>query len=219
MTTLPRMMARAEGGTRRRFEVVYEAFGAGAAMATDDIDLDGLRDRPPFAFEGLGHALALRAPERLASLWPALRPPERTLVAIGVGMANEERRREVAVPAAHRGDAVDGRGFQRALFHGYALRHPRRFRHSAQRAFDRGVGRGAYFALGARPDLLMTTLARFPEGRRDAVWLGVGVALAFTGGVTAGARRSLEDAGGAPLRAGLERGTALRAALTQNITP
>jgi hypothetical protein len=214
--SLPRMMDRAEGSTRRRFEEVYDAFDAGGALAGTTVDLDALRRLRPFAFEGLGRSLALHHPATLPSLWPALRRPEATLVAIGVGWANEERRREIPVPDRHLADAADGRGFQRALFHAYALGHPRRFLHPAQPDFDRGVGRGIYFALGARPALLAPAVARFPHERREALWRGVGVALAFTGGVDRSAKRSLEKDGGAAVIAGLDRGAALRAALRRS---
>ena len=60
---------------------------------------------------------------------------------------------------------------------------------------------------------------RFPAGRRDGLWLGVGVALAFTGGVEPDARRTLESSGGEPLQAGLARGTALVRALAGRVAP
>ena len=217
---LPRLFDRAAPATRRRFAEVMTSFRAGEELAAvRPLDLAAVRAADAFAFEGVGLHLASHQPAALAALWPRLRPSEAALVAIGVGWAADRRSRPFkgiqapAVPSALLGAHADGCGFHRALFRAFSLAHPRRFLADRQADFDRGVGRGAYFALGARPARLAECIERFPSERRPALWTGAGAALAFTGGLGRTDARDLAERGGQWLAKGVREGSDLRAHL------
>ena len=109
--------------------------------------------------------------------------------------------------SAHAGDdpeywdyALDGYGFRegyiyrsRRIVRMEELNHPDE---SARRAFDRGIARSIWFLYAADADKVVDAIARFAEGRRDAMWRGLGFVCGYTGACDAGAAKKLVEAAG-----------------------
>lgn len=80
---------------------------------------------------------------------------------------------------------IDGVGFHAAFFSPGACIDRCRTpvtRRPDPRAFDCGVGRAMWFACGAQPERIGSTLARFRADRHAALWSGVGLAATYAGG-------------------------------------
>jgi len=82
---------------------------------------------------------------------------------------------------------VDGMGFHAAFFNPAAMfeqRRTPRLRRCEPDAFDAGLGRALWFVAGAQPALVSRRVASFDQGRRPALWSGVGLAAAYAGGAS-----------------------------------
>ena len=66
----------------------------------------------------------------------------------------------------------------------------------ARRVFDQGLGRSLWFTCGAQVPDIERTIAGFPLRRQPDLWLGVGVACTYVGGVCESAVEELRAAAG-----------------------
>jgi hypothetical protein len=119
--------------------------------------------------------------------------PHLYMVHIGAGEALARLRRSPE-PFLRRLDdpvvrwlVMDGYGFHEGFFkprrHVRDQRVPVKLSPFAARVFDQGVGRSIYFAEGADAGRIARSLAAFPEHRQADLWLGVGVACGYVGGM------------------------------------
>lgn len=83
---------------------------------------------------------------------------------------------------------LDGYGFHEGLFahrrHVQERATPRFLSGYGLRAFDHGLGRSIWFATGADVKRVGATLDGFPADRQGDLWSGIGLACAYTGGVS-----------------------------------
>jgi enediyne biosynthesis protein E3 len=149
-----------------------------------------------FAYEGAAMALALLDQleiwRRRSRLRAFIAGPARAhvyMAHVGAGWALARLRRR---PRAARALdpllgwlAVDGYGFHEGYFDParrlVEQRVPSGFTGYARRAFDQGLGRSLWFAVGASPCRAAAAVRRFPSQRRPDVWSGVGLAAAYAG--------------------------------------
>ncbi|WP_328993724.1 DUF1702 family protein [Kribbella sp. NBC_01245] len=96
--------------------------------------------------------------------------------------------------------AMDGYGFHEGFFKParfvQAKRVPSHLSPFGRRVFDQGVGRSIWFASGADVGEITRTIAAFPAHRHADLWLGVGVACGYVGGVDRATVEQLRDAAG-----------------------
>jgi hypothetical protein len=95
---------------------------------------------------------------------------------------------------------MDGYGFHKGFFsrRRYVDEQivPTHLSPYARRIFDQGLGRSLWFTCGANMDRIVATIATFPSTRRADMWVGIGVASAYVGGVDRGAIDTLRAAAG-----------------------
>ncbi len=96
---------------------------------------------------------------------------------------------------------MDGYGFHEGFFkpHRYVERQevPRHLSAYARTVFDQGVGRSIWFTSGAQVKQMAWTIESFPAHRHADLWLGVGVACGYVGGVDRASIEELREAAGA----------------------
>lgn len=82
---------------------------------------------------------------------------------------------------------MDGYGFHQGFFSRakYVDRQdvPEFLSPYARRVFDQGIGRSIWFTAGADVDRIAARIAAFSPGRHADLWLGIGVACSYVGGV------------------------------------
>ncbi|MCF8256480.1 MAG: DUF1702 family protein [Flavobacteriales bacterium] len=140
------------------------------------------------AFEGAAMGLALSD----ICLWEGFLGNEGAAhavqVHIGLGWALAEQQRPVAENPTwpDRDSILDGYGYYHGLFRRrLTIRTqgiPEGLADAQLPAFDRGVGRSIWYISKGDVEQLRTMVAAFPESRQPALWLGVGIAVAFVGG-------------------------------------
>lgn len=95
---------------------------------------------------------------------------------------------------------IDGYGFHQGFFARprYVDRQavPRHLSTYARRVFDQGVGRSIWFTAGADVGRIAAHLAAFPVARQPALWLGVGIACSYVGGLRRDQIERLREASG-----------------------
>jgi len=95
---------------------------------------------------------------------------------------------------------MDGYGFHEGFFK--PARHidgqfvPAHLSPYARRVFDQGIGRSIWFTSGADVDRIAARVAAFPPHRQPDLWLGIGVACCYVGGVDRAAVEQLHAAAG-----------------------
>jgi hypothetical protein len=96
---------------------------------------------------------------------------------------------------------LDGYGFHEGFFsperHVKQQRVPAHLSPFGRRVFDQGVGRSLWFACGAQVDRIAAAISAFPAERRPDMWLGIGVACGYVGGVDRLAIERLRELSGA----------------------
>ena len=84
--------------------------------------------------------------------------------------------------------ALDGYGFHQSFFawekYVKAKVEPRFLPSEALPVFRQGVGRSLSFVLGMNSDRIALAITRFPSSQQADVWSGVGLALAYAGGLS-----------------------------------
>lgn len=106
---------------------------------------------------------------------------------------------------------MDGYGFHEGFFspakHVDQQLVPTHLSSYAREVFDQGVGRSIWFSSGAQVDRMAATIGAFPAARQADLWLGVGVACGYVGGVERVTIENLRQAAG-PYAGQLAVGTA-----------
>lgn len=96
--------------------------------------------------------------------------------------------------------AMDGYGFHEGFFSQQRYVDekvvPRHLSAYARRIFDQGVGRSLWFTRGAQIEHIVSTITSFPASRQADLWVGMGVACTYVGGVDAAALERLQQAAG-----------------------
>jgi len=95
---------------------------------------------------------------------------------------------------------LDGYGFHEGFFkprrHVQEQRVPAHLSSFGRRVFDQGIGRSIWFTSGAAADEIARTIATFPAHRHADLWLGIGVACGYVGGVGRDTVEALRAAAG-----------------------
>jgi enediyne biosynthesis protein E3 len=93
---------------------------------------------------------------------------------------------------------MEGYGFNKGFFHYKRFvqeqRIPERFSHYGRRVFDQGLGRSIWFLEGADVERIAATIAAFVPARRADLWVGIGVACTYVGGVDQATVAALQKA-------------------------
>jgi len=115
------------------------------------------------------------------------------MVHIGAGEALARLRRKPEPFIARLHDRVlcwlvmDGYGFHEGFFSRRRYvdeqKVPAHLSRYARRIFDQGVGRSIWFSAGANVDRIAAIIAAFPEARQADLWVGIGVACTYIGGI------------------------------------
>ncbi len=175
-----------------------------------------------YAYEGAAMGLTamdcvLPRSSRLADYLAGPGDPHVYMVHIGAGeaLARLHRRPEPFIAALP--DRVlcwlvmDGYGFHQGFF--ARKRHvdrqvvPTHLSAYGRRVYDQGVGRSIWFTAGAQVPRIAATIGAFPAHRRADLWLGIGVACAYVGGIARPAIHELRFTAG-PYASGLAVGAA-----------
>lgn len=183
-----------------------------------------------YAWEGAGMALArlcVDGEDCLRAVSVAAEGLEVTLLSVGAGMGFAAARAKPPEPPAGwcaedwTRCVADGRGFHTGRFSPWKLLGQRRIVHprglERKEAFDVGVGRSLLFVYAGEEGGVLRAIEGFDSERHAALWQGVGVAAAFTGGLEDRALAVLRvDAGDAAeaLGLGVEVGSGLREAVS-----
>jgi enediyne biosynthesis protein E3 len=138
-------------------------------------------------------------------------------VHIGAGEALARLRRKPEPFLNRLGDPVlrwlvmDGYGFHEGFFkpkrYVTGQEVPLHLSPYARRVFDQGIGRSIWFLTGAQVDAIAAVISAFPAARQPDLWLGIGVACGYVGGVRRADIERLREAAG-PCRDRLAVGAA-----------
>lgn len=179
-------------------------------------DLTARLDQTPlelrgYAYEGAamgltGLDLFLPFGSRLRRYMDGPGRPHIYMVHIGAGEALARLRRRPEPFLARLPDpalrwlVLDGYGFHEGFFkprrYVAEQRIPAHLSAFGRRVFDQGVGRSVWFTSGAVADDIARTIATFPAHRHPDLWLGIGVACGYVGGVDRDTVRALRAAAG-----------------------
>ncbi|MGA4838167.1 DUF1702 family protein [Streptomyces sp. G45] len=211
--------SRGDTPTWRHLKTAVRTAVGGYHAVLDGSRLDDLvprLDRVPlalrgYAYEGAAMGLTgldcfLPGTSRLQAYMAGPGSPHLYMVHIGAGeaLARLRRRpepflRRLPDPAL-RWLVMDGYGFHEGFF------KPRRFVERQQvpvhlsafgrRVFDQGVGRSVWFTSGADPAHIARAIAAFPAHRHADLWLGIGVACGYVGGVDRATVEAVRTAAG-----------------------
>jgi len=95
---------------------------------------------------------------------------------------------------------MEGYGFHKGFFHSKRYlteqKIPGRFSRYGQRIFDQGLGRSIWFLAGANVERIAATLATFSSARQADMWVGIGVACTYVGGVDRSTVEALQEVAG-----------------------
>ena len=216
-----------QGAAKQRLELIVRTVFAGYHLAIDDPAPENLQrrlagqadwERSGFLYEGAGMGLALMdfldplRRDRLGSFACLQTAPSRAALSLGCGLASARIpwarrgvvRRMNRFDAATRWLMIDAFAFHDGLFHiDKVLRRRRRPKYIvgyARRVFDQGLGRSLWFSQGGDVRRVVAALSRFPNGRADDLWSGVGFGAAYAGGVDREALTELAEAAGSRRR-------------------
>lgn len=203
-------------GKRAHLQQIGRTFieGYNASLAADGKSHLGLliQSVPPelrgFAAEGMAMGAAVRcalslSPRRFREAMGQLGPEFGYLGHVGAGwaIARVPWARWLlweSLDSIHRWLAFDGVGFHDAFFyHPRILRGWRRWRSGyAASAYDQGVGRALWFVGGGSVAVAANATRAFQADRQDALWAGLGLAVAYAGPVDShDIARELREAG------------------------
>ncbi len=164
-----------------------------------------------YAYEGAAMGLTgldclLPWKRRLEEYMAGPGAPHIYMVHIGAGEALARLRRKPEPFIARLKDrmlcwlVMDGYGFHEGFF---ARRRyideqvvPTSLSTYARRIFDQGLGRSLWFTCGANVERIAMTITSFPVARQADLWVGIGVACTYVGGVDRAAVEALCNAAG-----------------------
>jgi len=164
-----------------------------------------------YAYEGAAMGLTgldcmLPWKKRLRAYMAGPGAPHIYMVHIGAGEALALLRRKPEPFIAALEDRVicwlvmDGYGFHKGFFlpgryiDGQEV--PTYLSSYARRIFDQGLGRSVWFLAGSNVERIAATIATFPASRQADMWVGIGVACTYVGGVDRATVESLRQAAG-----------------------
>jgi hypothetical protein len=142
---------------------------------------------------GLLDELPLSGPRRWPSMVSTHACRHDYLLCVGLGWswARLRRRLEARIALVEptlRWLCVDGYGFHCGFFDAQRTIErravPAACRGYAARAFDQGLGRCLWFHVAATPDRIANAIESFEARRQADLWSGVGLAVAYAGGVS-----------------------------------
>ncbi|GAB3109622.1 DUF1702 family protein [Streptomyces calidiresistens] len=198
--------SRGDSPTWKHLETAVRAAVGGYHAVLDSSSMPDLvrrLDRTPlelrgYAYEGAAMGLTgldcfLPGRSRLTAYLEGPGSPHLYMAHIGAGEALARLRRRPEPFMARLNDpalrwlVMDGYGFHEGFF------KPRRFIERqqvpthlspfARQVFDQGIGRSVWFTAGADPTGIARVIGTFPAHRHSDLWLGVGVACGYVGGV------------------------------------
>lgn len=198
--------SRGDSPTWKHLEQAVRAAVGGYHAVLDGSRFDSLLprlDRTPlelrgYAYEGAAMGLTgldclLPGKSRLAAYLRGPGRPHLYMAHIGAGEALARLHRKPEPFLARLNDPVlrwlvmDGFGFHEGFFkpaiHLEAQRRPAHLSDYGRRVFDQGIGRSIWFRCGAQPAAMAEVVAGFPPARHPDLWLGIGVACGYVGGV------------------------------------
>lgn len=164
-----------------------------------------------YAYEGAAMGLTgldymLPWKKRLRAYMAGPGAPHIYMVHIGVGEALALMRRRPEPFIARLEDPVicwlvmEGYGFHKGFFSGRRYVDekvvPTYLSPYARRIFDQGLGRSIWFLAGANVKRIAATLAAFPVSRQADLWVGIGVACTYVGGVDRAVVEALQEVAG-----------------------
>lgn len=226
--------------TRERLEHIGRTFLLGHHAALVDEGCEALasyldridRQFRGFAYEGAAMGLALldqlsfKSHERLLTFLNGAGSKHTYMIHVGAGwaIARIPWLRRNLNHAMSRLDPLlrwlvpDGIGFSDFYFNSTSfLSNPQRFNRLqgyARHAFAQGVGRSLWFATGADPNRIATTISALPSSLHGDLWSGAGLACAMAGGVKRPAVERLRTVAGVH-EAALAQGAAFAAKACQ----
>lgn len=177
------------------YNAVVDGGDLGDVMARVDLVPNPLRG---YAYEGVamgltGLDLVLPGPSRLQAFLAGPGDGHVYMSHIGAGEALARLRRRPESYLARLEDPVlrwlvlDGYGFHQGFFarQRFVDRQevPRFLSPFGKRIFDQGVGRSIWFTSGANVERTASELAAFAPDRHADLWVGVGVACSYVGGL------------------------------------
>lgn len=164
-----------------------------------------------YAYEGAAMGLTgldcmLPWKKRLPAYMAGPGAPHIYMVHIGVGEALALLRRKPEPFIARMEDRVicwlvmEGYGFNKGFFgrKRYIEEQfvPKHLSSYGCRIFDQGLGRCIWFLAGANVEHIAATIAAFPTARQADMWVGIGVACTYVGGVDRATVEALQKAAG-----------------------
>ena len=210
---------RGDSPAWKHLETVVRSAVGGYHAVLDGSRLDDLvprLDQTPLEFRGYayeGAAMGLTGLDCFMPFGSRLRAyidgpgqPHIYMVHIGAGEALGRLRRKPEPFLAKLPDpalrwlVMDGYGFHEGFFkpHRYVdeQRVPAHLSSFGRRVFDQGIGRSIWFASGADSGEITGAIGRFPAYRHADLWLGIGVACGYVGGVDRSTVEALRTAAG-----------------------
>lgn len=118
-------------------------------------------------------------------------PKHNTQIHIGLGWAIAKRRIaislvEAAIEPQQLPRVLDGVGYCEGTFKQRIavkeMKTPEWLNNNLRRGYDQGLGRSLWYTAKAEPETLINLIAPFAEERKQDLWRGVGIALAYVGG-------------------------------------
>ncbi|TCP24474.1 uncharacterized protein DUF1702 [Scopulibacillus darangshiensis] len=193
--------------SKRRIENIGQAFlyGYNAALKQDELPFKKQMDiiEPElegFAYEGAAMALTLndflfptRSP-RLIKFMSSCGANHIYMLHVGAGWGLARLPKFYTNILLSKMDpllkwlSIDGYGFHEGYFH-WNKAYPKMLLLSKvtnkyrDRAFAQGFGRSIWFKFGGKPETIKSIISNFPYEKQGDIWSGIGLALAYAGGV------------------------------------
>ena len=161
-----------------------------------------------FAFEGAGMASLLldaftgqgiRSAQALLKKYPE----HKYIIHVGIGWALARIPWANVEKQANRFDPLlkdlilDGYGFHQAYFKTkqavYQAKLPKGFSPEGLHVYHQGIGRACWFVFGGQPKKIFSAFQKFAPQYQGDLWAGIGLAMAYAGGVSAEVLMELQD--------------------------
>jgi hypothetical protein len=195
---------------------LFQASAITASETTDDATLIALLEQNDKTFISIAYeasameralldfnANAFALPHWQAFLQQA--PEHSTQIHIGLGWAIAKRKIaieqvEVVVELQQVPRVLDGVGYCEGTFKQRIavkeMKTPEWLNGNFHRGYDQGLGRSMWYTAKAEPETLTNVITPFSEERKQDLWRGVGIALAYVGGCDEETLRQLKTLSG-----------------------